>query len=297
MRILITGVNGLLGQKLQMQLLRDSYDLAGIDLQPGALVPSEQVAYSQLDITDRKKVIEQAKAFHPDVIVHAAAMTGVDQCETDRDLCWRVNVAATENVVLAATKVGARVVFISTDYVFDGKSGPYSEDDVPNPVGYYGKSKLAAENIVRGMESGGTVVRTIVLYGCGVSIKSSFITWLLGELRAGRPVRVVDDQWGNSTLADDLAVGIDRLLLLGKDGLYNMGGAGFMTRYEFAQRTAKFFGLDESLISPVSTAVFNQPAKRPLRSGLVTEKAECELQLWFMTVEQALEVYRLGEGR
>jgi dTDP-4-dehydrorhamnose reductase len=295
MRILITGSNGLLGQKLLRTLTTDLHDVYGIDLAPEPFAPEFKLNYTQQNLTSRHETAETIKKIAPEVIIHAAAMTGVDQCETERELCWRTNVEATENIVNGATKVGARVVYISTDYVFDGKHGPYREEDTPNPVGYYGKSKLAGENVVRGMGDGWTVLRTIVLYGHGVGIKSSFITWLLGELRAGRPVKVVNDQWGNSTLADDLAAGIDRLLFLSKQGLYHIGGSGFMTRFEFAQRTARFFGLDENLITPVSTATFKQPAKRPLRSGLITDKAERELFIKFMDTEQALEVYRASE--
>lgn len=291
MKLLLTGANGILGQKLLQTLTGDLHLIFTLDLQPESFLPDVRQTYTQQDLTARRPTVELISRIEPQVILHAAAMTAVDACETEREQCWRSNVGATENVCAAAAKVGARVIYISTDYVFDGERGPYREEDPPNPVSYYGKSKLAGENVVRGAADNWTVVRTIVLYGFGRNIKSSFVTWLLGELRAGRPVKIVDDQWGNATLADDLAQGIDRLLLLEKQGLYHMGGRGFMTRYEFAGRTARFFGLDERLISAITTTELRQPARRPLRSGLVTEKAERELYFSFRDVEQSLRLY------
>jgi dTDP-4-dehydrorhamnose reductase len=196
---------------------------------------------------------------------------------------------------MAASKCDARVIYISTDYVFNGESGPYNEDDIPSPTGYYAKSKLAGENVVRGARDDTTIIRSIVIYGFGRNIKSSFVTWLLGELRAGRKVRIVNDQWGNSTITEDLAEAIDRLISTGKHGLYHMGGKSFMTRFEMAVRTGRYFGLDESLITPITTAELKQPAKRPLRSGLLTHKAETELLCKFRDLEQSLQIYKTSE--
>ncbi|MBM3329184.1 MAG: dTDP-4-dehydrorhamnose reductase [Calditrichaeota bacterium] len=297
MKVLITGSAGMLGQKLLTTLSGDLYALTGCDLAPAPPVEEVPCHYLQLDVTDRKQTIAEVKAIAPAVIVHTAAMTNVDACETRREECWRSNVYATENVALAGRLVGARIIYISTDYVFDGRAGPYDEEARPNPVSYYGKSKLAGENVIRGNSGEWTIVRTIVLYGYGRDARASFITWLLGELRAGRPVKIVDDQWGNTTIADDLAAAIDRIILLQKSGLYHVGGAGFSTRYEFALTAARVFGLDESLIHPITTESLAQPAKRPLRSGLMTQKAEEELFLTFRTAEDSLRLYREQEAQ
>jgi dTDP-4-dehydrorhamnose reductase len=270
---------------------KDLHHIGGIDLQPESITSDLVKEYFQHDLTARKPTLELIKKFEPQVIIHCAAMTNVDLCETEREKCWSSNVFATEHVAAGARKTGARIIYISTDYVFDGDRGPYREDDTPNPLGYYAKSKLAGENAVISSGAEWSVIRTIVLYGCGLGIKSSFTSWLLKELRSGKPVRIVNDQWGNSTLADDLAQAIDRLIFLEKQGLYHMGGRGFMTRFEMAQRTARFFGLDENLISPITTAELKQPARRPLRSGLTSEKAESDLYYNFCDLEQSLRIY------
>lgn len=295
MKVLVTGCNGLLGQKILQTLSRELYQVFGVDLQAECFLPG-LAEYRKLDITDRREVAAYFRSVVPDIVIHAAAFTNVDRCELEKELCWRVNVIGTDNLVGAATKAGSRFIFVSTDYVFDGERGPYNEEAVPNPVNYYGRSKLAAENIVRASGLPHTIVRTIVLYGTGVNIKSSFLTWLLEMLRAGRSVRIVTDQWGNTTITDDLAAALDRILLFSLTGVYHVGGRGYMSRYEFAVRAANFFGLESSLIEPITTAELRQPARRPMRSGLEVDKAERDMFLSFRTVEESFELYRKQES-
>lgn len=295
MKVFITGICGLLGQKLTHTLAQDIYDVAGCDLYDQTLIPHLPHQYYQVDLRQKEFTLNVIKAFHPDVIVHTAAMTDVDGCELNREACWQSNVVATHNVVSAAQKVNARLIFISTDYVFNGRSGPYREEDPPDPINYYGRSKLAAENLVRGSGLDHAIIRTIVLYGYGRNARASFVTWLLNRLRNGQSVRIVNDQWGNTTLAEDLAMAIERVILLGKGGLYNVGGRGYQTRYEFALTAAQVFGLDPSLITPISTAELGQSAPRPLRSGLVIDKAEAELFITFHTPEESLRIYKQQE--
>jgi dTDP-4-dehydrorhamnose reductase len=295
MKILVTGSNGLLGQKLLSTLSVKAHQLLGIDLADQSFVTSQVHEYRKLDITDRQSVARSIDEMQPDIILHTAAMTTVDKCELEKEICWRINVKGTDHLVNAALKAGSKFVFISSDYVFDGRNGPYKEDDRPNPISYYGRSKLAAENLIRGSSLNHAIVRTIVLYGLGQKVKSSFLTWLLEMLRAGKSVRIVNDQWGNSTIVDDLAAALERIVELGRNGIYHVGSKGYMTRYEFSVRAAEFFGLDKSLITPISTAELDQPAKRPLRSGLDTEKAERDLLLSFRTIEESFELYRQQE--
>ena len=295
MRIFITGSNGLLGQKLLHTFSTNIHELTGCDLADGSLIADVIHSYRQMDITDRRQTMTVTGELAPQVIVHTAAMTEVDRCETEKEMCWRINVIGTENVLDGASRVGAKVIFISSDYIFDGKNGPYDEEAVPNPICYYGRSKLAAENLIRGSGLDWTIIRTIVLYGCGVNVRSSFVTWLLGALRAGKRVHIVNDQWGNTTLVDDLAVGIERTLILGKSGIFNVAGRGYRTRCEFALRIAKIFNLSSDLISPISTGELRQAAPRPLRSGLVIDKAERELYISFRTMDESLKLYKNQE--
>ena len=296
MKILITGCNGLLGQKLVHSLNLNQYDLFGFDLGDLLIGDDNACTYSRVDLTEKVSTIENILKIKPDVIIHAAAMTAVDLCETEKEICWKTNVSATDHIVYAASKIGSRVVFISTDYIFDGKNGPYDEEDVPNPICYYGKSKLAAENIVRGSQTSWTIVRTNVLYGTGKNINSSFTTWLINELHNKRHVKIVHDQWGNMTLVEDLVAGIKRIVQFDKTGIYNVGGSEFLTRFEFANKIAELYGFDQSLIIPVSTDEFDFPAPRPLKSGLKIQKAEKDLFISFHNVEESLNIYRLHDS-
>lgn len=286
-KIFITGSNGLLGRKL-MEVLDGLYNLIGCDLHSEPI--NVEHPYLSLDLTDRRRTIDTIREISPDLIVHTAAMTNVDRCELEKEACWRNNVTATEHIILGADKTSSKIVFLSTDYIFNGSGGPYSEDDRPDPISYYGRSKLAAENLLRGSRLDWAIVRTIVLYGHG---SNNFLSWLLGELEAVRPVRIVNDQWGNMTFVDDLAVGIGRVIDTNFSGIVNISGDEFMDRYQFACRIADFFGLDTGLITPVTTAQLQQPASRPLKSGLKTEKAKRELGFYHRTIDEVLNVYKM----
>ncbi|MDP8238506.1 MAG: SDR family oxidoreductase [Candidatus Hatepunaea meridiana] len=296
MKILITGSNGLLGQKLLSVLTKDTNELYGIDLADKAIVNNILHQYECLNLTNTKTTIDAILGIGPDIIIHTAATTAVDNCEQEKELCWNSNVLTTENIIKASKKTGSKVIFISSDYVFDGKNGPYSEEDLPNPINYYGRSKLAAENMLRGSGLNWTIVRTIVLYGIGINTRSSFVTWLLRQLRTGNTVQIVNDQWGNTTIVDDLATGIERITMLDRKGIYNIASHDYMNRYEFAVKIAEFFDLDCGLISSITTSSLNQPADRPLRSGLKVDKAEKELYISFRTLAEALTLYKKLEN-
>jgi len=295
MHLLITGSNGLLGQKLLATLNKDANELFGFDLADQSYTPLIPHRYFKVDLIDRKQTTTAIQNINPEIIIHTAAMTGVDQCETERENCWKINVSATADLIKTAEKINSKFIFISSDYIFDGKNGPYNEESLPNPINYYGRSKLAAENLLRGSKLDWTIVRTIVLYGVGINVRASFVTWLLKELREHRPVRIVHDQWGNTTIADDLATGIDRIITLKREGIYNIADHGYMTRYEFALMIAERFNLDRGLITPVSSSAFKQPAMRPLRSGLDASKAERELFLTVISLTDALDLYKYQE--
>jgi dTDP-4-dehydrorhamnose reductase len=292
-RVLVMGSNGLLGQKVAEALVRgtsSSVTLSSLEEAPvRAMDPAE---YLRADMTLKKDVKQVVAHAEPEVIINCAAITNVDACETERELAWKVNVGGVENIVEAARRTDATIVHISSDYIFDGKSGPYSEDDRPEPLSYYGKSKLAGENVLRVSGLKYLIARTMVLYGYAPGVKPNFVLWLIQSLEKKTPVRIVDDQYGNPTLADDLAYGLIRGMELGRTGIYNIAGREIVNRFEFAQRIARVFGLDESLISPIKTAQLRQPAHRPLKSGLITLKAEVELGVHPSTIEQGLAVVK-----
>jgi dTDP-4-dehydrorhamnose reductase len=291
-RIVITGSNGLLGQKIVDLFSRGNYPLMLISLEPHSVFDEEVIPYRSVDTTNRQLVRKVVDEFEPDVIIHTAAITNVDQCETERKLAWQVNVVSVENLTYAAKLVGAHLIHLSTDYVFDGKTGPYTELDRPNPICYYGRTKLASENLLRTSGVTSTIVRTMVLYGTGHSVKPNFALWVLQSLHDGKPIRVVDDQIGNPTLVDDLAYGILKIVELGRTGMYNIAGADLVSRYDFAIALARVFALNKKLISPMKTDAIKQPAPRPLKSGLITLKAQVDLGLKMSGMEQGLTIFK-----
>jgi dTDP-4-dehydrorhamnose reductase len=292
-RVLIIGANGLVGQKLTEVFSHDRhFDLLISSRQSEAYNTVASFGYVQLDASHLASVKELVWNFSPEIIINAAAYTDVDGCERDKELSWKANVSAVENLVIASRLVGARVIHISTDYVFDGKAGPYDETATPNPLSYYGKEKLASENAVRASGENWAIVRTMVVYGVAAKVKKNFAIWLAQELKKGNKVNIVSDQFGNATLADDLAQGIYELVRQNKRGLYHIAGSDILTRYEFARKLADEFNFDKSLIHPIKTAELNQLAVRPLQSGLITLKAQAELGITFLSSDASLKKFK-----
>jgi dTDP-4-dehydrorhamnose reductase len=197
-----------------------------------------------------------------------------------------------ENLVNSAKLVGAKVIHVSTDYVFDGKCGPYDEQARPNPLSYYGRTKLASENILLTSGIPYITMRTMVLYGVGYGVNLNFALWLIRELTEGRPVRVVDDQIANPTLADDLAFAIIKAIELERTGLYHIAGSDLVSRYDFALSLADVFDLNKKLITPIKTSSLKQPAPRPLKSGFITLKAQTDLDIKMSDVRHGLTVLK-----
>ncbi|HEX9655347.1 MAG TPA: NAD(P)-dependent oxidoreductase [Bacteroidota bacterium] len=292
-KVLLIGSNGLLGQKIADLLLRGTaYDLTLASLASESSRKLPSTSYLQLDICVKKDVKKVIQAVEPEIIVNAAAMTNVDACETRREDAWKINVEGVENIIDGARKSGAKIFHVSTDYLFDGKEGPYDENSRPEPINYYGKTKLASENALRASGLDYFVARTIVLYGYATGAKLNFATWLIQSLEKNSAVRIVDDQFSNPTLADDLAYGIMRGIEMKRSGFYNIAGRDIVNRFEFSLKLARVFGFDPSLISAIKTKQLKQPAARPLKSGLVTLKAEVELGIKPSTVDQGLMVLK-----
>jgi len=294
-RILITGCNGLLGQKL-VQVFAKSNEILGIDRDERPLLNGLDFEYRMCDITQGRKVKALVREFKPDVIIHTAAYTDVDRSEVEKELCWKVNALGTENLAHAAFLQRAKLIYISTDYVFDGKKGYYTEDDRPDPINYYGKSKLAGENAIRSIGVDYFIARTAVLYGRPQGGRLNFVTWLIEKLRQGEQVNIVDDQIGNPTLADDLAEALKRVVEMKASGLYHLAGREAIDRLSFSRKIAQLFGLEKRLIRPIKTADLNQLAPRPLNASLSVERARLELGLQLFNVEEGLQALKRQFG-
>jgi dTDP-4-dehydrorhamnose reductase len=290
-RVLITGANGLLGQQL-ISVFRGDYEVHALGLQAQPRLSAGNFQYHQGDITDRALLRELNQKIVPKFIINAAAFTDVDGSETQRELCWKVNVTGVENLVYAAQKVHARLIHVSTDYVFDGKAGPYREEHQPNPLGFYARAKLAGENALLNGKAVFAIARTMVLYGSGCEIRPNFVTWLLAQLRGGKTVRIVDDQFGNPTLASELAQALRVLAESGRHGIYHISGSEMIARYEFAVKIAEVFNHDTALIQPIKTSDLKQAAPRPLRSGFDISKAVRELNVKMSDVVGGLQKFK-----
>lgn len=276
LRILITGSNGLLGQKLIAALRNDpSVELIatsrGEDRSPEPL----GTRYRSMDITMQEEVDAVFDTTRPTTVIHTAAMTNVDACELDHAACRLQNVTATEHLVKASKRHQSHFIFLSTDFIFDGANGPYKEEDLPSPLSIYGHSKLDGEKLV--MESGldhWAIARTIIVYGVAEGLsRSNVVLWAKGALEKGQPITVVDDQWRMPTLAEDLADGCIRIAKRKATGIFHLSGPDGMSILELVYRVGRFFGLDTSVVSPIKSDSLGQPAQRPPRTGFVLDKA------------------------
>ncbi|GAB5518273.1 MAG: dTDP-4-dehydrorhamnose reductase [Rhodothermales bacterium] len=290
-RVLITGANGLLGQALVRWMCQfPQYDVLATGRDAAPRFPRTSCGYTPFDITNDAQRRQLFLDFTPDVVVNCAAMTQVDTCETERQRCWQINVDAVTGLAQQCLQHGAKLIQVSTDFIFDGEDGPYTEKAHPIPVNYYGKSKLAAENAVRGagLDQWG-VTRTILLYGTAPGLsRSNIVLWVVDKLTKGEPIHVVTDQWRTPTYAPDLAEGIERMIRFDKYGTYHLSGREFLSIYDFALLIADVFELDASLVHPTDRTRFQQAACRPARTGFVTLKAETELDYAPLSVRDGL---------
>jgi len=281
-KIIITGASGLLGSKL-VETAKRFYEVT--PTHSGAPLFTNSI---RMDITDFNQVSEVFNRIRPDFVVHAAAMTNVDRCETDKKNAWKINVQGTENVARMCAKYAAKLVYVSTDYVFDGEKGLYSEDDATAPINYYGLTKLEGESKVKQYCKDYVIARTSVLYGWHER-KPNFATWIINSLRNNMPITVVDDHFNSPTLADNLAEIILETLQKNLTGTYHTAGDERISRYDFAKTIANTFLLNEELITPTKMSQLKAwVAKRPRDSSLSVNKAKETLKTRLMNIKESL---------
>ncbi len=289
--ICITGGNGLLGSKL-IQVAKGQYKIKTIDLHEYPLYKVNNLDYYQVDITDKDKITNLMKNIEPECVFHTAALTNVDACEREENKAWDINVVGTDNLVHACQSFPCKFIHLSTDYIYNGKNGPYDENDQPDPLSIYGKTKLESEKIVRNRLDDYLIVRTMILYGYFPGVRKNFVTWLIEELEKGKELRIVTDQYGTPTLADDCAKALLTLYKKNGRGVYHIAGRDLINRYDFARKVVDIFKFKDSLILPIKTNQLSQDAPRPLNSGLKIDKIRREFGISLSSVQEGIELVK-----
>ncbi len=295
MKILITGSNGLLGQKLVDALLeREDVKIIATSSGVNRLKPTTGYIYESLDITDRSAVKAVLSRYLPDVVINTAAMTNVDACETQKEECRAVNVNAVQYFVdeITALQNNCHFIHLSTDFIFDGlKGSEYNETDQPNPLSEYARSKVDSEKIVQNSSISWAIARTIIVYGTANKLsRSNLILWAKDSLSDGKNINVVDDQFRSPTLAEDLAAGCILIADKKAKGIYHLSGPKTQSILELVYAIADFWKLDKSLITPAKSNFIAQAAQRPPRTGFDISKARKELGYAPLSFKEGLQV-------
>jgi dTDP-4-dehydrorhamnose reductase len=297
-KVLVTGSNGLLGQKLtDLFTSKADWELVatgvGVNRHPRS-TEDGVYRYEVLDITDEGMVNAVLRRELPDVVIHTAAMTQVDDCEFQRDACVALNVNSVERLAKLSTELGFHLVHISTDFIFDGTKAMVTEDELPNPLSYYGWSKWEGEKAVMENANSYSILRTVLVYGKVADMsRTNIVLWAHGALRDGKKANVVTDQFRTPTLAEDLAMGCFLAAEQKAQGIYHIAGKDYMSVIELVERVAKFYGFSMENITRVDSSTLNQPAKRPPDTGLSIEKARKDLGYEPHSFEEGLALLNL----
>lgn len=286
MKILVIGASGQVGKLVFQLLLGSGHSVIGTSF------TKTLQKFITLNIADGRAVNEVFYRIKPNIVILTAALTNVDYCEDHRDEAYKMNVLGVENISVAASAYNAKIVYLSTDYIFDGVNGPYHEDDLPNPISYYGYTKLEGEKVVQNECDNWAIVRTTVVFSLDPDSKN-FLQQLIGKLSRGEVLNAYTDQVNSPTYALNLAEAVVEIATREDiQGIYNIAGKDTVNRYTFAVKTAKKLGFDTDLIQPVTIEEFSQKAKRPKKAGLIVEKALNSLKTKPLTLDEALTIVK-----
>jgi dTDP-4-dehydrorhamnose reductase len=278
-KILITGSNGLLGQKLVKYFQQHNIEFLATAKTENKLSFCPNEKFALLDIENMAQTVEVINSFNPTHIINAAAMTNVDACEDHETECFNVNARGVANILEGINGAEIHLIQISTDFIFDGKKKLYSEEDTANPLSNYGKSKWGGEEVIfESRHEQSTILRTSIVYGVGESLKKGNIfSWAINELRAGKDLNIVNDQFRTPTFVDDLVQACAKVVLLKEFGVYNIAGGELLSMHDYILKVAKYLNVNPIKVHAITSGKLNQKAKRPISSGLDTYKAKSEL--------------------
>ncbi len=293
-KVVITGSNGLLGQNLIDLFLKDKNNYQVVGFSRGINRSGrEDFEYVSIDITDASKLRQALEKASPEVIINTAAMTNVDACENNQEACYDLNVNVVQYLADYCSKSAAHLIHLSTDFIFDGEKGNYIEEDVPNPLSYYGETKLASEQILQKSNIDYTILRTILVYGLVNDMsRSNIVLWVKESLENQKKITIVDDQYRTPTYVEDLALSCKLSLDKKATGVFNVASSELLSVYEIAQEIAMAFELDKSLIEPISTSTLNQTAPRPPKTGFDLSKTNRVLGLYPKTFKEDLQRFK-----
>ncbi|SEB73530.1 dTDP-4-dehydrorhamnose reductase [Tenacibaculum sp. MAR_2009_124] len=293
-KVIVTGSNGLLGQSLLALLLdeKDAYEVVGFSRGKNRS-GRDDFQYVSIDLTDKKKLIKELNEIKPDVIINTAAMTQVDQCEEKKDECHILNVEVVESLIEFSNDNDVHIIHLSTDFIFDGKKGYYKETDIPNPVSYYGLSKLKAEDKLINSGVDHTILRTILVYGKVFDMsRSNIVLWVKESLEAGNLINVVNDQYRMPTYVKTLSEACKLAIDKRKYGIYNISSTELLSVYDIAIQIAEAFNLNKGLISPIASKELNQRAQRPEKTGFDLNKTKKELGIELRKFKEDLQNFK-----
>lgn len=285
MKVLIIGASGLVGGALVSEFFKGKHQVLGTYNNfslPGLV---------KLDFNQKKEVEKIVVDFKPETLLLPAAYASVDACEKNPELCYKINWQGAKNVIDICKSHKIPFLFFSTDYIFDGKSGPYKEEDKPNPQNVYGKVKLEMENYIKGSLQKYLIIRTANVFGWEKQGKN-FVVRLIKDLKEGKRIPVVTDQIGSPTYVGSLARVVRFLVEGSAQGIFHVAGKEVLSRFDFALLVAQVFDLDKNLIQGITTDKISQAAKRPLKGGLKVDKVEGILPFPLLRAREGLEEMR-----
>ncbi len=293
MKLLVTGASGLLGQKVAQLALEKGHEVYSTYKEH----PTNSGNPIKLDLTNQDQVSKTISHLKPQIIIHTAAYTDVDGCEINQDLAWKVNAEATKHIAEASAKANSHVIYVSTDYVFDGEKGLYSEEDQPKPISHYGYTKLKGEDFIKEHAQEWCITRASVIYGWGQQYKLNFATWLINNLKQGKEVKVLVDQYVSPTLSINLAEMLLEIAERNMTGTLHTAGDTRASRHEYALKLAEVFNLSAGLIKPAKMDEMPWKAKRPRDSSLNVNKASALLNSKPLKLNHALELMKKEKSK